>query len=86
MVPALWLSRDHPSNYWIAVDSDLLMRDHKRDVELRADDRWYLRYRETLTARAIACAACTTPESGYGRAFWRQGFRINFLTLACGSP
>ena len=43
MVPALWLSRDHPSNYWIAVDSDLLMRDHKRDVELRRDDRWYLR-------------------------------------------
>ena len=43
MVPALWLSRDHPSNYWIAVDSDFLMRDHKHDVELRMNDRWYLR-------------------------------------------
>ena len=38
MVPALWLSRDHPSNYWISVDSDLVMRDHKRDVELSMND------------------------------------------------
>ena len=33
MVPALWLGRDHPSNYWIAVDSDLLLRDAQLDVE-----------------------------------------------------
>jgi len=25
-----------------------------------------------------------TRESGYGRAFWRQGFRIDFLALARG--
>ena len=34
MAPALWLNRDHPSNYWIAVDSDHLMRDRKIYVEL----------------------------------------------------
>jgi len=43
MVPALWLGRDHPSNYWISVDSDPLMRDTKLDVEVRMNDRWYLR-------------------------------------------
>lgn len=33
MVPALWLSRDHPSNRWIAVDSDILMSGWKNEVE-----------------------------------------------------
>jgi hypothetical protein len=41
--PGLWLSRDHPSKRWIAVDSNILMRDWKIKVDARCKlDHIYL--------------------------------------------